>query len=203
VENVSLTSAGGRAGSAVFHLIDYRDRPLEIKVVESSSPSLKARVKERPRACLPGWRYLLEALFDGAAVPPGHYRETIRPVTDDPERPVITVVATIRRLDRIRVAPSALYLRPGEGSSRPRPARVFIDDVEGMPVQIERVEYDREVLTCSFQRSPADRQVVEFGLCAKPKSGPGFPQVVTIKLKHPVAEEVSLKVHADMRVVLP
>ncbi|MCI0456780.1 MAG: DUF1573 domain-containing protein [Gemmataceae bacterium] len=90
-ESLTIRSVAGRTTVADFALVDYRDRPLDIEGITTSSPDLRARVAERPTQYLPGWRYRIEIAFTSNNLPPSTRQETVLLRTTDPDHRTISV----------------------------------------------------------------------------------------------------------------
>ncbi len=76
-ESVTLRSVPGCQASTAFTLVDYRERPLDLTAITTSSPDLKVSIERRPGSYLPGWQYELRATFASDRLPPGESIESI------------------------------------------------------------------------------------------------------------------------------
>src|SRR5262249_35927427 len=139
-ESLFLRSVGDREATGHIEVIDYRDAPLKITEIRTSTPKLIARLVETPNRYLPGWRYLMKISFSGSGLPPGEHSESIQISTADPEHPIITVKVVIRRANRYRVAPPTLRLQKESTDPDTYHGVIYLDDTEGEQVSIRSVE---------------------------------------------------------------
>lgn len=95
---VEIRSTGAHDVAVSFTVVDFRDNPLKIAMISTSSPGLRARVAQEPSSYLPGREYRIEASYAANDRPPGEYAETILLHTDDPDRQTIPVRAAIHQV---------------------------------------------------------------------------------------------------------
>ncbi len=192
-ESVAIRSVPGREGSATFALVDYRDHPLDITSISTSSAGLKAVIESRPGSYLPGWQYLLRATFTSDRLEPGDYTETIVLHTTDPDRGEITIGANIHRVRRIRVAPAVLSLHPAQGDGPELMGRCYLDDTAGDPVAIASITPSHPAIRCKTPREKKVRHLIEVVCDAQAIA---LPKTCTIRIlvREPVAEEATVQV---------
>jgi hypothetical protein len=190
-----IRSVVGRTTVADLFVVDYRDVPLEIESVTSSTAGLAGKVTEKPSQYLPGWRYRLEVTFASSKLTTGLHQETLFLHTSDPDRKTIPVRVTIDRAARVRVAPSVLRLKPDPTDPRFQVGKVFLDDTEGEAVEIAAVSPSAKCLHCKpLPGSSGERVVIEATAKTDELPGSDVPLTLRIVLKKPDGEELCIPV---------
>ncbi len=196
-DSVTIRSVAGVVATSDLEIIDYRDTPLDVISVTTSASHLRARIAERPRTYLPGWRFRLRIEVADENRPLGEYRESILLTTTDTQRPQIVIPVVIQRVRRLRVAPATLYLHPAAGGTM-LSGTLFVDDTEGQPVAIASVTPSPPNMVCRFGSGAQARQQIE--VSCKP-SVIGVNQRCSLKVifRGPVAEETVVPVVLSAR----
>jgi hypothetical protein len=197
-EQLRLRAVSGQPARIEFTLVDYRDNPLRITRITTSTPELRARVVEEPSQYLPGWRYRLEASLVEREAAPGEYHEVVTLHTDDADRPRIPVEVIITRARRLRMAPTRLQLRSSPDSGAVV-GKLFVDDTEGDLVEIVSVTPSDARLQCLFDPKPAPRVVIEVRLTGRKVAEESVPGHVLVTVKKPVRAALSVPVSWDQR----
>ena len=189
---VEIRSTGAHDVAVSFTVVDFRDKPLKIATISTSSPGLRARVAQEPSSYLPGWEYRLEVSYAANDRPPGEYAETILLHTDDPDRQTILVRAAIHQVSRFRVAPSVLHLTAAPGSAD-AVGTVFVDDIEGDAVEIESLAPSEDAIHCTVGgASPHQTVEVRVSKGDLPRLTPSAS--VRVVLKKPSSEVLCVHV---------
>jgi len=191
--HLSFRVVGETTESAQFRLVDYHQEPVAITAIETTSEHLRVRIKEVPRFFQQGWSYLLEASFDGKNLGAGHYSETITLRMSDPEKPSVQIPVSVQRLNRIRVAPKSLLLRPSRPGLAPE-GKICIWDAEGAPVQIESVNCRPGLLKASFDQVPAARPIIVLTPVDSGARPQNSSSEVHIRVLQPCKEEICVAV---------
>lgn len=191
-EQLDLRVVTGQAGTIQFDLVDYRDRPLRVTKVATSSPDLTARVVSEPTSFRPGWSYQFEvAVTPGTTL--GERSEAVYVHTDDPQRSIVPIHLHIHRRHRVRVAPAAVHLTRTEAGRQE--ARLFISDSQGGSVEINSVTPSDKTLSYEVQPSRSSGgQEVLLRLDGR-LTGPPVPLTVRLVISRPVREEYVVEVH--------
>lgn len=187
---ISISLAGGAAEPIRFSLVDFREKPLEVRQVRTSTGALRVKITDTPSQYMPGWRYSFEATYkksEGASG--GESGETIWIETSDPDHSILTVPVSVRRFERIRLMPQAVKLTPGEKGMS---ARVLIRDTEGEDLQIDTVDVPGGVVAVQFTREPQAFQHVVFTLAEIEAQPAGFPVTARVRLKTPCVTELTV-----------
>jgi hypothetical protein len=174
--------------------MDYRDQPLKIDSISTSSRSLQVRLSQTPDRFLPGWRFNFIATLRDGAYPPGNYAESILLHTSDPERPIIQVKALIHRIERIRVAPDPLYLREDPTQPGRQSARFFLDDLAGDSLEIADIRCSDPNLKCTARPPGESQKIFEVVLNEKGVKNQAARLKLRIALRKPVSEELCVTV---------
>lgn len=194
-ERVSLRSLPGKTATARFVLIDYRDRPLKINTITTSSPNLQARVVEESSSYLPGWHFAVEVSCANKDFAPGASTETIVLRTTDLARETILVHAVIERVHRVRAAPSTLYLTAAQDNSEAQTGKIYYDDTEGELLDFQSITPSHESLRCVAESgSSPTRRIVRVDLDAGRLPANHPPLLVRVMFRSPVAEELCITV---------
>lgn len=194
-DRLILRSVPGRSASVSFSVIDYRERPLAIKEIKTSSPTLQARVTQEPSTYLPGWQYRLEVSLSPDPRPGGSREESVWLGTTDPQREKILVRVTVQRAHRIRVSPSSLRLRAVKNQPGKQTGKLFIDDTEGESLTVLSARPSHPSLRCTLQTNPVRGGVLlEAELDESRLRVPHGPLTIRVVLNKPVREELCITV---------
>lgn len=169
-------------------IIDYRKESLKILKIRSSSPSLTAEMSEHPREYLPGWRHVIQATYtDPANEKRAEFREEIMIETTDPALPMLTVEVAVRRLDRLRLAPQAVFLSPD------RHTAVILRDSLGAKVSIATCDTGGLAVASYSAEGESAKKV----LLSMPKGtvDPSkYPATIWIQVSKPCKRRLPIKV---------
>jgi len=196
---LTVRSIPGIASHTQFHLIDYRDKPLIIEKILTSSPSLRASVKESPKSYLPGWKYVIEVIFSAEKLDPGSYSGTVSVHTSDPAQRIIEVKVAVDRVRRIRVAPGEIRLKADSREPNKQSARVYIGDTLGSPVVINAISSNDRNLQWRLAEDRPETKILEIWTAAPDLSPLSGGSTVRISFREPVAEEICVGVAPDTR----
>jgi hypothetical protein len=196
---VAMRCVQGLTSTASFTLVDFRDEPLKILRIGTSSAGIAAIVRQTPVAYLPGWQYEIEVtLRDGVAVSTDR-RESVILYTSDTERPEIVVGVLLKHVDRVRVSPGILVLAEEEKESKPAANWLYVDDTEGGAVSVGAVTPSHPCLRCELEQNGTQRPRLRVRYADDLyKQGDG-PLSVSVKILSPVREVVCVKVFARRR----
>lgn len=120
---IAVRCVPGRPAIATFTLDDFRDTPLKITEITTSSPAITAAVRRTPDAYLPGWQYEIGVTLRKGTTVSEDRREHVILHTSDPDRRTIRRrrLAEARRTYPGRAERPRSRRRPNVGGSRPRP----------------------------------------------------------------------------------
>jgi hypothetical protein len=125
--------------------------------------------------------------------PDGRSDELLTIYTRDPDYRELTVPVTAVRRDRqqYQVTPAEVRLEVVPGKPTPT-TLVLIQDRDGRPVEIERVDCGDPAVTTRFADGPHPTAAVRIGV-AKDRT-PAPQSTVTVQLRAPVAETITVPV---------
>jgi hypothetical protein len=185
-----------RTTHTVSHPITFRDRrprPLTITAAYTTRPQLQARLGRRETTATGTTRTIhLDVL---PSYPEGRYEERVYLVTDDPEYRELWVPVTVVKTSprKVRLAPAALTVRAAAG--RPVPSQlVRLRGGATGPVVIERAQADHPALRCRWAQGPGRDATLKVLLDPGQLRAPGFNATVTIHLRQPAGQTVTLPV---------
>ncbi len=188
----------GRPGVVFFSLFDYREKPLEVERITSSSESVRARLVGRSKAFLPGWENRIEVTVASDAFAPGAHAERVVLHTTDPEKSTIEVKISINNVPRIRLAPQHLRVRKDSAHAGVQVGRLIIDDKEGEYVEIESIEVSHDCLTAELiPGETTDRRLIVVRVEESRVPSEGEPLTVRVRTKKPVRELLCATVVPD------
>jgi hypothetical protein len=185
-----MRSVPGRAGKSQFVLFDYRDVPLKIKRIITSSGGLSAVVVKNPSSYLPGWRYRIEARLAASPRPPGQYMEQVVIHTSDRARQTIVVPTLIERVRRVRVIPETLSLNVKSHPSESEVGRVYLDDTEGEALEVGSVKASHPALECTVRQASGSAAVLLIRVKGPVSALGNAPHTIRVALRRPAAEEI-------------
>lgn len=194
---VKVCAAGDLPGEVTFTLTDYRPQPLQLKRITTSSTDVVATLVRRSETYRPGWDYQLRVTAHPKDRAAGQYEESVVIETSDPERPTLSVLVSVEKSLRLRVAPTNLFLRRDHAQPDRQVGRLVVDDSNGDPVDIESIDTSHEALTWGPITALGSRKLVQVCLnhprwCTNPT-----PLTMRVRTSRPAAEEIAVRVVPD------
>jgi hypothetical protein len=182
--------------SSTITLTDGRPTPLTPTGVRTSSPMLRAELRESLRDA--NGRKVVPVRVDvESGFPEGRHDETLQIFTSDPEYPELRVPVTVVKHSRAAVSamPAEVSLRvAGSGAL---PARVVrLRGAGGQEVAVEKVESDNPSVRCTWAKGPGDMATLRVLVDRSGVTSKGLHATLRVRLARPVAE-VTVPVHCS------
>lgn len=186
-EQVPLYCVSGQTATAKFSITDYRDEPMQIVAIKTSSPHLTARLAPTGPRTGPGHRIDVEVSHDGLS-PVGETAEIVTLTTTDLARPTVVVRVEVNRVARLRVLPENLTLRRGEHGGHV--GRVFVDDRLGRPLGAVKVVTSHPALGTTVNRLTEYKSAID----VRVEGNADAPLTLSIAAPECSTEEIQVKV---------
>jgi hypothetical protein len=172
--------------------LDRRPRPLTVTRAYTTRPQLRARLGRRETTSAGTTRTIHLDVLPG--YPEGRYEERVYLITNDPEYRELWVPVTVVKTSpqKVRLAPAALTVEAAPG--RPVPSQLVRLRGANGPVIVERVEADHPALRCRWARGPGPDSTLKVLIDPAQLRAPGFNATVTIHLRRPAGQTVTLPV---------
>jgi hypothetical protein len=138
---VTMTTYGDETARAQFCIIDYRETPLKVTDVKTTSPELQAMVVEHPHSFLSGWFHTVEILAKDGSTVDGISNETVSVLTSDHDHRQLDLPVEVVKRGCVRVAPMNLVLCPAPNEESVS-GELVLCDVNFRDVIVESVECD-------------------------------------------------------------
>lgn len=188
---LDVTVTAGERASASIAIVDYRSSSLKILGIRSSSPNLTGQVIERPLEYLPGWRHVIDVRYtDPHDESRNSLTESLFLDTSDPENSLLSIQVSVRRLERLRVAPAVVKLAKG------RDAAVLLRDSQGEKIVVDSAEVAGLAIV-TF--TPEAEQVKRISI-SLPETGlepRKYPATIWIKVRKPCSRRLPITVRFD------
>ncbi len=137
-DQVNIQCFPGETGEACFTIVDFKERPLKITAVGTSTPALRVISQGEPSSFRPGWHHRFCVKWDSGGKDCGTYRESIMLHAEGSEQSDITVNVMIEQVPRIRVLPGELFLALGDKGQSVH--HLCVSDRKGETVEVLSIE---------------------------------------------------------------
>jgi hypothetical protein len=194
VEPTSLALIGERGSVGDITITDLRQQALAIRAVETTSPSLLARL-DVPRHDVQGHSTHIIHLEIGDGFTEGRHEEALDIVTDDATYGTlrVPVVITKKLRQRVAAAPDSVKIRAAAG--QPLPSRILLlRDSENEQVVIERIAADHPALQCKWASGPGNAATVRISMDRTGLATDRLQANVHIILSKPVSQTMVIPV---------
>jgi Protein of unknown function (DUF1573) len=194
VQPASMTIFTDRAAAHEIALTDLRDRPLSVTAVHTSSPHLKAEVKQIGNDSA-GHRVVTVALSLGADCPEGRHEEAVVLLTDDVDYRELSVPVTVVKNARQRVSasPGAVSLMAPRGQAVPSRIVLLRPAGDGA-VEVDRVETDDPAIVCTWAAGPDNCATLRVTMDRNRLPAEGLRSAIHVHISKPASEIISVPV---------
>jgi hypothetical protein len=190
---VTMRCVPGLPARASFMVIDFRDEPLKITRITTSSKIITGVIRKPPGAYLPGWQYEIDVSLRKGAMLRADQRESVTLHTSDPDRPEVVVQVILKQVHRVRLSSGVLVIVGGNDTMSPS-GEIYLDDTEGEDVTVGTVNPSHPCLRCEIDQNGAQRPRLRvFYDRALHKLGEG-PLAFSLEIRSPAHEERCVKV---------
>jgi len=193
VEPVALTLYTDNVADHEVAVTDLRSQPLSVVEARTTSPHLKASIKEQQRDDS-GHKVVRIGLETKADYPDGRHDETLSLFTDDPVYRELKVPVTVvkRARQRLEATPDAVSLVAPAGV--PVPSRiVLIRDSKDEGVIVERVVADDPAIVCQWAQGPNNLATLKVRVERGRVSSAGLLTAVHVPLSKPPGAVLTIR----------
>jgi hypothetical protein len=191
---IAIRCVPGQAAVASFTLIDFRDEPLKIRRIGTSSDALAATIRRTPTAYQPGWHYEIDvSLREGVAISTDR-QEAVTLYTSDLERPEISVAVLLRHVSRVRLSSGVLVIYECGKEGESPGSILYLDDTVGGAVTVAKATPSDPCLRCEVEDNGTVRPRVWVRYAKELHKDRQSPLTVSIETVSPVREVLCVQV---------